>query len=115
MLRRLMRVADAAGGLACLILVWLVDARMPTRPGASGTLPSSQTAGVSGAGWTSWWWSGRPLTRKEVVRALQDAGADHGAGTVAKALALAPVLGPFRAARRSLYARPKTSARSSSV
>ena len=30
---------------------------------------------------------GRPLTRKEVVRALRDAGVPHGVGTVAKALA----------------------------
>ncbi|MDB5310855.1 MAG: hypothetical protein JWO38_5057 [Gemmataceae bacterium] len=29
----------------------------------------------------------RPLTRKEVIRALKAAGGDHGAGTVAKALA----------------------------
>jgi hypothetical protein len=32
-------------------------------------------------------WPGRPLTRKEVLRALRDAGAGHGPGTVAKALA----------------------------
>ena len=31
--------------------------------------------------------AGRPLTRKEVVRALRAAGAPHGAGTVGKALA----------------------------
>jgi hypothetical protein len=31
--------------------------------------------------------AGQPLTRKEVVRALKSAGAMHGAGTVAKALA----------------------------
>jgi hypothetical protein len=31
--------------------------------------------------------AGRPLFRKEVVRALKDAGKGHGAGTVAKALA----------------------------
>jgi hypothetical protein len=31
--------------------------------------------------------AGRPLTAKEVVRALKKAGKDHGAGTVAKALA----------------------------
>jgi hypothetical protein len=36
---------------------------------------------------------GRPLTRKEVVRALKDAGAAHGAGTVAKALAELTVAG----------------------
>jgi hypothetical protein len=31
--------------------------------------------------------AGCPLTRKEVVRALKESGAAHGAGTVAKALA----------------------------
>jgi hypothetical protein len=31
--------------------------------------------------------AGAALTRKEVLRALREAGADHGAGTVAKALA----------------------------
>jgi hypothetical protein len=30
---------------------------------------------------------GRALTRKEVIRALKDAGLRHGVGTVAKALA----------------------------
>lgn len=86
---RPVRVADAAGGLACLILVWPVDARMPTARGEQPTLQKSDggrercrediLAVVRAAG--------RPLTRKEVVRALKDAGADHGAGTVAKALA----------------------------
>jgi hypothetical protein len=83
------RVADAADGLACLILVWPVDARMPTaqgellRPkpvdGGRERCREDILAVVRAAG--------RPLTRKEVVRALKDAGADHGAGTVAKALA----------------------------
>jgi hypothetical protein len=31
--------------------------------------------------------AGRPLTCKEVVRALKDSGAGHGPGTIAKALA----------------------------
>jgi hypothetical protein len=82
------RVADAAGGLACLILVWPVDARMPTargeqptpRPTCGGRERCREDIVVVRA-------AGRPLTRKEVVRALKDAGADHGAGTVAKALA----------------------------
>ena len=82
-------MADAADGLACLILVWPVDARMPTARGEQ-PMPKPPDGGrercredilvaVRAAG--------RPLTRKEVVRALKDAGADHGAGTVAKALA----------------------------
>lgn len=31
--------------------------------------------------------AGRPLTRKQLVRALREAGTGHGPGTVAKALA----------------------------
>ncbi len=83
------RVTDAAGGLACMVLVWPADAVMPT---SRGERPTPKKAGsgreqcradimvaVRAAG--------HPLTRKEVIRALRAAGADHGAGTVAKALA----------------------------
>jgi hypothetical protein len=82
------RVADAAGGVACLILVWPADGRMPTARGerhkarkSGGRVRCQEDvlAAVRAAG--------RPLTRKEVVRALKEAGAGHGAGTVAKALA----------------------------
>lgn len=83
------RVADAAGGLACLILVWPADARMPTAAGEQKSPKKADggrercrediLAAVRAAG--------RPLTRKEVIRALREAGTDHGAGTVAKALA----------------------------
>lgn len=34
-----------------------------------------------------WLAAGRPLTRKQLVRGLKDAGRPHGVGTVAKALA----------------------------
>ena len=82
-------MADAAGALACLILVWPVDARMPTARGEQHA-PKPTGGGrercredilvvVRAAG--------RPLTRKRVGRALREAGSDHGAGTVAKALA----------------------------
>jgi hypothetical protein len=81
------RVADAAGGVACLVLVWPADGRMPTargerrKAGGGGRVKCREDvlAAVRAAG--------RPLTRKEVVRALKDAGAGHGPGTVAKALA----------------------------
>jgi hypothetical protein len=83
------RVAEAAGGLACLVQVWPADARMPTAAGEGPPKPrrtggrercrEDVLAAVTAAG--------RPLTRKEVVRALKDAGAGHGPGTVAKALA----------------------------
>jgi hypothetical protein len=54
---------------------------MPVRPWlvASERLTGWPSAAVRAAG--------RPLTRKEVVRALKEAGAGHGAGTVAEALA----------------------------
>jgi hypothetical protein len=47
------RVTDVAGGLACLVLVWPVDARMPSAGG-----PASRAAG-SGAGRTCCGRSGR--------------------------------------------------------
>lgn len=82
------RVADAGGGLMCLIVVWPADARMPT---ATGERPKPKVDGgrdgcradvlavIQAAG--------QPMTRKDVIRALRVAGRDHGAGTVAKALA----------------------------
>lgn len=83
-----MRVCDAAGGLACLVLVWPAAEVMPTagggrkarmpRPGRA-ECRSDVLAAVAAAG--------RAVTRKEVVRALKSAGKGHGAGTVAKALA----------------------------
>jgi Fe2+ or Zn2+ uptake regulation protein len=81
-------VADAAGGLACLVLVWPADARMPTaraerrqarKSGGRQRCREDVLAVVREAG--------TPLSRKEVVRALKDAGKQHGASTVAKALA----------------------------
>lgn len=83
------RVTAAAGGLACMVMVWPADAVMPTsrgeRPSPKKTRGGREQcradvlAAVRAAG--------APLTRKEVIRALRAAGADHGAGTVAKALA----------------------------
>jgi hypothetical protein len=85
-----LRVAACEGGLACLVQVWAADASMPTVRGEHGTRKQSKSGGreqcradvlaaVRAAG--------RPLTRKEVVRALKNSGAGHGPGTVAKALA----------------------------
>ena len=86
---RPVRVTDAAGGLACMVLVWPADAAMPTANGERQMKKKSDggrercredvLVAVRAAG--------HPLTRKEVVRALRSAGADHGPGTVAKALA----------------------------
>ncbi len=83
------RVTDAAGGLACMVLVWTTDARMPTarseqpepKKAEGGRERCREDILVAVRA------SGRPVTRKEVVRALRTAGTDHGAGTVAKALA----------------------------
>jgi hypothetical protein len=81
------RAAVEAGGLACLVQVWPAGSTMPTA--AAGAPPRGTrrarcredvVAAVERAG--------RPLTRKEVVRALKGSGrAGHGGGTVEKALA----------------------------
>jgi hypothetical protein len=69
------RVADAAGGLACLVLVWPAAGVMPTartersRRAAGGGRERCRAdvlAAVRAAG--------RPVTRKEVVRALAGRG-----------------------------------------
>ena len=77
------RVAGAANGLACLVVVWPADQRMPTarraKGGGRGQCRADVLAVVRAAG--------GPLTRKEVVRAVRGAGLGHGPGTVAKALA----------------------------
>ena len=83
------RVTDAAGGLACMVLVWPANAVMPTarskqvvkkKPDGGRERCREDILVAVRA-------SGRPVTRKEVVRALRAARADHGPGTVAKALA----------------------------
>lgn len=72
------RVVAAADGLACLVLVWPAHAPMPTarRSGGREGCRADVLAVLRDAG--------RPLTRKELVKALRGA---HGPGTVAKALA----------------------------
>jgi hypothetical protein len=82
-----LRVAEAEGGVACLIIVWDARQAMPTaaaerrrRSGGGRKSCQQDVVGVVEA-------AGRPLTRKEVVKALREAGKDHGPGTVAKALA----------------------------
>ncbi len=80
------RSVATSGGLACLVLVWPVGEKMPTARGEQGKKSGGRErcradilAVIQAAG--------RPLTRKVVVRTLKAAGAGHGAGTVAKALA----------------------------
>lgn len=77
------RVAEADGRLACLIQVWDTAGPMPVverrsrgeRSGCKQDILAALRA------------AGRPLTRKLLVKALRDAKAGHGPGTVAKALA----------------------------
>jgi hypothetical protein len=80
------RVADAEGRVACLIQVWDVARAMPTGP-ESRRRSGGGREGCRGDILSVVRAAARPLTRKEVVRALREAGHDHGAGTVAKALA----------------------------
>ncbi|QDU20553.1 hypothetical protein [Urbifossiella limnaea] len=81
-----LRVTDASGQLACMILVWGTAQGMPPaaveRRTATGGRAEcrSDILAVIGA-------SGRALTHKQLVRALREAGTPHGPGTVMKALA----------------------------
>ena len=82
-----LRVAEAEGGLACLIQVWPAGGLMPAVAaerrrrisGARAQCREDVLAVVRRAG--------RAVTRKEVIRALRAAGTSHGPGTVSKALA----------------------------
>ena len=78
--------ATAAGLLACLVMVWDTAGPMPTAgwraATAGGRRPRGVPSGHPGGGG-----GGRPLTRKQVVRADRPAWHDHRPGTVAKALA----------------------------
>jgi hypothetical protein len=81
-----LRVADAAGQVACLIQVWDTSLLMPT--GAERRKRALQGRAeckedivevVKVAG--------QALTRKEIIRALTSAGKNHGPSATAKALA----------------------------
>ena len=80
-----LRVAEASGGVACLILVWP----------AGGTMPSTDRLQRDGGHRAQCKQdilrtvrhAPRPLTRKQLVRMLREAGTGHGPGTIAKALA----------------------------
>jgi hypothetical protein len=85
--RPALRVVEAHGRLACLILVWDTGQLMPVaaverrRRGNGGRASCKQDIlSVIKA-------ANRPLTRKQVVKALRGVGCEHGLGTVAKALA----------------------------
>ena len=82
-----LRVSEIEGRVACLILIWDVADSMPTtglercRQVGKGRLTCRadivELITISG----------RPLTAKQVVKSLRQAGKTHGTGTVAKALA----------------------------
>ena len=80
------RVTDAEGRWACLIQAWDTSRPMPVasaerrlRKGGRVECKRDVVEVVRAAN--------RPLTRKQVLKALKAAGKEHGAGTVAKALA----------------------------
>lgn len=82
-----LRVAEVDGRVACLVQVWDARQLMPTvgaerrRRGSGGRVECKEDVlDVIRA-------AGEALTRKEVMRALREAGKSHGQGTVAKALA----------------------------
>jgi hypothetical protein len=82
-----LRVAEAEGQQACLILVWNAKCSMPTvgaerqrREGGRRAECKDDVVEVVRT-------AGRALPRKQVVRFLKDAGKKHGPSTVAKALA----------------------------
>ena len=82
------RVAEEAGGLACLVQVWPAGEAMPTAADEA-SLPGARRARCRADVMAVVERAGRPLTRKEVVRALRGGGRGrgHGGGTVEKALA----------------------------
>ena len=82
-----LRVAEVEGGVACLIQVWAAARLMPTAGAERKRRATGGRAGCKADVLAVVRGAGCALTRKEVVRALRDAGEDHGAGTVAKALA----------------------------
>jgi hypothetical protein len=82
-----LRVAEVEGELACLVQVWPAREVMPVaaaerRRRAEGPRAECRQDVVEVVRA-----AGRPLTSKEVVRALRKANRPHGPGTVAKALA----------------------------
>jgi hypothetical protein len=80
------RLADAEGRLACLLVVWTADRAMPVasserlrRAGGRAECKRDVVDVVKAAN--------RPLTRKEVMKALKAAGKTYGTSMVEKALA----------------------------
>jgi hypothetical protein len=81
------RVAEVEGPVACLILVWDAKQLMPTVGAERRRLGGGRRAGCKADIVEAVRVAGKPLTRKEVVKALREGKKGHGTGTVAKALA----------------------------
>jgi hypothetical protein len=82
-----LRVAEADGGLACLIQVWPAGEIMPSIAIERKRRVSGARARCREAVLDVVRRAGRAVTRKEVIRALRAAGTAHGPGTVGKSLA----------------------------
>jgi hypothetical protein len=82
-----LRVAEAEGGLACLVQVWPVGTLMPAVAVERRRRISGARARCRADVQDVIRRAGRPITRKEVIKALRAAGVSHGPGTVSKALA----------------------------
>jgi hypothetical protein len=82
-----LRVADADGELACLVQVWPAVAAMPVASAERRRRANGERAQCKEDVLLVIRAAGRPLTRKEVVKALRAVGTPHGTGTVNKALA----------------------------
>ncbi|MDB5308079.1 MAG: hypothetical protein JWO38_2281 [Gemmataceae bacterium] len=82
-----LRVAEADGGLACLILVWDATRAMPVAGAERRRRAGGGRAGCKEDVVEVVRAANKPLTRKQVLKALRSAGMDHGFGTIAKALA----------------------------
>lgn len=84
--RAALRVTEADGRLACLILVWDASRVMPAVAAERRKL-CGRRAECKQDILEVIRTANRPLIRKQVLKELKAAGRDHGYGTVAKALA----------------------------
>lgn len=82
-----LRVVEADCGLACLIQVWDASGSMPTVAAERRSRTAGRRAGCRQDILAVIRDAGRPITRKQIVKALREARKCHGPGTVAKALA----------------------------
>lgn len=81
------RVVEVSGRVACMVLVWDAAGLMPTLAADRRARGDGKREECKAAVLAAVRAAGRPLTAKELTRALKEARAGHGPGTVAKALA----------------------------